>query len=267
MTSRERIQAVLDGRKPDRVPIDFCGTRTSGISAFLYQDLRDCLGLEKQKTRVIDVYQMLALPDADIIKRLHSDVILAPRYSYKLNTTLSGWKPYTFHGREKFLVPANFSPEVNAAGDMVINEGETVQAKMPAGGYYFDYLEKTYSTERVDIDSVRFETWSDEDFLFCEKSARALYEGTDKALVGDFAMSLGRPSSFEAWMLDLGMNPSYLKEYYDKKSDHIVNMLKKYKEAVNPFISIIYFGQDFGTQLGEMISPDMFKEPVDLSPI
>ena len=260
MTSRERINAVLEGKKPDRVPIDFCGTRTSGISAFLYPELRDLLGLEKKKTRIIDVYQMLALPDQDIIERMHSDVVLSPRYSYKLNTNMSGWKPYTFHGREEYMVPSTFCPEVNETGDLLISEGDEVEAKMPAGGYYFDYVEQSYSKERKDIDSIRFETWTEDDFSFCEKSAKALFTGTDKALIGDFGMSLGRPSSFEAWMLDLGMNPNYLREYYDKKSDHIVNMLKMYKEAVDPFISIIFFGQDFGTQNGEMISPNMFSE-------
>ena len=37
MNSRERVLAALDHKEPDMVPIDFGGTKVTGISAIAYK--------------------------------------------------------------------------------------------------------------------------------------------------------------------------------------------------------------------------------------
>jgi uroporphyrinogen-III decarboxylase len=133
---------------------------------------------------------------------------------------------------------------------------------MPKDGYYFDYLEDSYSDEYTDVDAMQFETWTEKDFRFIEKTAEDLYRNTSKALVGDFGINLGRPFSFQEWMIALLTEKEYIKEYYDKKSDHIITILESYREAVTDRIAIIFFGHDFGTQKGELISPQIFDEMV-----
>ncbi len=260
MTSRERVQAVLDRRLPDRVPIDLGGTRTSSISVFPYIDLKKRLGMSGSKVKVVDVFQMLPLMDLSILEQIHSDVVMVPRYTYHLNTTLSGWKEMQLLNGSDVLVPADFNPQKTSEGSWIIEEPNGVMARMPDNGYYFDYIEDTYSNEYTDVGKIAFETWTDEDFRFIEAAAADSYSNTDKALVGDFAMGLGRPFSYEEWMVALALEKDYLKEYYDRKSDHIVEVLKSYREAVDDRIDIVFFGQDFGTQNGEMISPAMFEE-------
>ena len=45
MTGRERILNALDHKDTDRVPVDFGGHRSSGISVQSYIELRKALGL------------------------------------------------------------------------------------------------------------------------------------------------------------------------------------------------------------------------------
>jgi hypothetical protein len=55
MTSRERIVAAINYQPVDRVPIDFGGTRQSGISVWAYERLCERLGVNQSKpVRVFD---------------------------------------------------------------------------------------------------------------------------------------------------------------------------------------------------------------------
>jgi uroporphyrinogen decarboxylase len=64
MTSRERVLAALNHTEPDRIPIDFGGHRSSGISAIAYHHLRKHLGLSDKPVRVYDMVQQLAMMDS-----------------------------------------------------------------------------------------------------------------------------------------------------------------------------------------------------------
>ena len=75
MTSRERVLMSLDHQEPDRVPIDFSGHRSSGISAILYPKLRAYLGLPPTPIRVYDLVQQLAIVDEDVLDLFHVDTV------------------------------------------------------------------------------------------------------------------------------------------------------------------------------------------------
>lgn len=46
MTSRERVQAALEHRQPDRVPLDVGGTHQTGMHVDAVYKLRQALGLD-----------------------------------------------------------------------------------------------------------------------------------------------------------------------------------------------------------------------------
>ena len=75
MTSRERVLAALNHREPDRVPLDFSGHRSSGISAIAYARLRNFLGLEERPVRVYDPIQQLAIVDEDVLDLFGVDTV------------------------------------------------------------------------------------------------------------------------------------------------------------------------------------------------
>ena len=57
--SRERLIATLNHKQPDRIPIDFGGTATTGVHVSCVAALRDYYGLEKRPVRVHEPFQML----------------------------------------------------------------------------------------------------------------------------------------------------------------------------------------------------------------
>ena len=75
MNSKQRLLAALDHQTPDRMPIDFGGTLTSGIHVSCVAQLRDYYGLEKRLVKVHDPYQMLGWVDDDLKEALGIDTV------------------------------------------------------------------------------------------------------------------------------------------------------------------------------------------------
>jgi len=97
MNSRERIIAAINHRPVDRVPIDFGGTRQSGISVWAYVKLRERLGLGNPRLpRVFDVYQMLADIEQDVAERFGSDCVALNRPAVAFGIRNENWKPDGF---------------------------------------------------------------------------------------------------------------------------------------------------------------------------
>ena len=46
LTSRQRVRKALEHKEGDRVPIDFGGMRSTGISTIAYNNLRKKLGIK-----------------------------------------------------------------------------------------------------------------------------------------------------------------------------------------------------------------------------
>ncbi len=67
MTSRERVLTAFDFKTSDRIPIDFSGHRSSGLSASVYPMLRKALGLDPRPVRVYDPIQQLVVLDEDVL--------------------------------------------------------------------------------------------------------------------------------------------------------------------------------------------------------
>jgi hypothetical protein len=67
MTSCERLHRAIEFKPVDRLPKDLSGMRSTGISCFAYPRLVEALGLPPRRTRVYDTWQMLALPDLDVL--------------------------------------------------------------------------------------------------------------------------------------------------------------------------------------------------------
>ena len=59
MTSRERILAAVNFRRPDRIPVDLGAIRASGINAVVYDRLKKRMGIATP-TKIHDTMQVLA---------------------------------------------------------------------------------------------------------------------------------------------------------------------------------------------------------------
>jgi uroporphyrinogen decarboxylase len=274
MNSRERIEAALRRESVDRLPIDFGGTRQSGISAFAYDRLRrrlDLPGLDPdQPFRVFDTYQMLAEIEAAVAERFGSDCVGLNRRQVAFgvaNENWERWRPHPKRGETdlEVLVPGRFDPEPTETGGWVLRRDGEVIAEMPAGGYYFDRYQPYPGATHPDLDDWDPPRLSQADVDHYGRQAEALYEQTDKAIV----MALGPPyelfngigqGGFEAWMVTFASEPDYVDALYAKLVDAWLENLQAVHAAVGERVSVMQIADDFGMQSGPFLSEAMFRE-------
>ena len=144
MNSRERIQAALNHRQPDRVPVDFGSTAVTGIHAAAIHRLRQALtGDMTWRVKVTEPYQMLGEVDVELRELLGVDVVgLSPRKTM-FGFDTDEWKPFTLFDGTPVLVPKNFNTATDANGDILIYpEGDMTappSGRMPKGYYFFGW--------------------------------------------------------------------------------------------------------------------------------
>ena len=73
MTSKERINAALNHKQADRIPLDFGAASVTGMHYSCVAALREYYGLEKHPIKVFEPYQMLGLIEEDLRAALGID--------------------------------------------------------------------------------------------------------------------------------------------------------------------------------------------------
>jgi uroporphyrinogen decarboxylase len=73
-TGRQRVEAALNHKEPDRVPYDLGGTILTGIHQVAYRGLRARLGLPEVPVQIEDPIQQLALVHEDVKRLLQVDI-------------------------------------------------------------------------------------------------------------------------------------------------------------------------------------------------
>jgi uroporphyrinogen decarboxylase len=265
MNSRERLVAALHHEEPDLVPIDFGSTGSSGINIIAYNRLVKYLGLDLKPPLLFDLFQQLAEPDPEILQITGCDVVMLKRLRPRFNLRIDELKEWTLKDGSKCLVPKEFSPVVNEAGGLDIMDGQTVLARMPKGGYYFDLVDTPHSYVETagDVDRVSFPEFDEEEIQYLASRAKTLYEGTSYGIVGAFGGSIvetgQRSFGFEKFMVDLMINEDVIGYWMDKLVESHLANLKKYLQAVGPYIQVIQFSDDLGTQNSLLMSRDIYR--------
>ena len=135
MTSRERVQAALNHKQSDMLPIDFGAHKSSGIAALAYNKLKEKLGYSQETTKVYDIWSQLALPEPFILDRMGADVLQVPRLYAGPNIKMDRWKCGHLIDGSPCMEPYDFNPvkdgkvtrdaKVRVLRDnIVIHEGE-----------------------------------------------------------------------------------------------------------------------------------------------
>jgi len=275
LTSRERVRKALNFEKPDRVPIDLGAMRASGIASRVYAGLKRHLGIDTP-TKVFDPMQILAAVEPDVLDAFHVDVVPldVALAGWQLAETATGIRKRLFCGTEVYFAPTTNIVE-DAGGDWLMCGADgTAFARMPADGFYFDFIRPTMAGE---IDPDKFQppdSVPDEELAAVEKLARHLHDNTDKAVLGwGAALSVVGLSalladnitqgSLDAWLAMLMVEKPAAHEMMGRYVDSIISRLKLYHQAVGD--RVVAWGMasdDAGTQRGELLSPDLFAEMV-----
>jgi hypothetical protein len=263
MTSRERVLAAISHQEPDRVPLDLGGTSATGIHVGAYVRLRRALGLEGDAPKVGDVWQMLAWVEDPVVAKLGVDVLTVRPLHQPFGLRNDAWRPWCTDDGTPVQMPANFAPVDDADGGLSLYaDGELVARKAPTGIYFDRMIEFKVYDPLPPVETFKIPLFTDEDLAWRRSWAETLRRETDKALIGEFGMILGRWGSYQEWMYTIGSDPGYVRVFYERKIEIMLANMQLYAEAVGDNIDIVGVGEDFGTQKGLMISPRMFREIV-----
>ncbi len=278
MTSRERVQAAVEHRRPDRVPIDLGGMKASGINALTYARLKDRLGI-RTPTRILDPRFMIAVVEEQVLQRFHADVL-----PVDLSGITGAVQPDSRWIRRDLFdgTPAWFPPDTrireDADGSWILAnpDGSDSTFRMPRGGYYFDDV----SFNRGDgIDPLKFRPPADvpdESLRLLERYADGLYRGTDYALLGwgfgvcflGLSLITDRSQNVtqglpDEWMMMLMTEKETCHELMDRSVDAAISCLRLASEALGDrCFAWGIASDDSGTQRCEFINPDLWAEMI-----
>jgi uroporphyrinogen decarboxylase len=279
MNSRERILAAIEHRQPDKVPVDFGATPSSGISAIAYGNLKKHLALAQGHTRVYDVVQQLAQPEDFILDRFGVDVIDIGR---AFNTEDSAWQPTILADGQAAQYPAWFHPEQQSDGSFIARMKDGLDiAHMPARGVFFDqsyfpYLDgyppdfRDLSQEmgRILWAALVHSPWdhAGEPGFWDTLRTKAieLRRASNRALMIVIGCNLFEWGTFlrrmDNFLMDLVAEPEQVEALLDALMERHLAVLDKACRAVGDVADVIRFGDDLGTNGGPFMSPQTYRQ-------
>ena len=273
MTSRERVWKAINFEEADRVPIDLGGTKVTGLHVDAYVELGQFLGLDVELPKVYDQFQMLARVEEPVRRRLHSDVVQVENLVETWGLANRNWKVFKTGPGHEVLMPGDFYPVMDEKGGLSVlgRKGETL-AHMPPGGLYFDRATSTAMSDNVVfMDPAEWKKalplYRDEELEVLQKQARLLRDYTDYSIHGGFnkfkmqTSGLLAGHTFTDWMCLLVTEKEYVYSILQATAERNIENLKLYFEAVGDCIDTVLISTtDYGTQKGELINPQVFKE-------
>lgn len=279
MNSRERIIKALHHQQPDRVPIDFGGHRSSGISAIAYARLKKALGITTGNIYVYDMIQQLAIVEPMVLDAVNADVIELGR-GFLLQDT--DWKDWVLPDETPCKIPSFINLEKRGGDWFLLSDDGMDLGVMKKGCLYFEqvswpWADVDFENQQVyDFDDAfRHSMWTavsipgghipliDEGIQELAEGAKCLRESTDRAVLGIFGGSLFEVPQFlyriDNYLTYMGLYPDACERLTRALCEFYLVRMEKWLAAVGPYIDVILFGDDLGGQNGPLMSPAMYR--------
>ncbi len=285
MTSRDRLQAALDHRSPDRVPVDFGATFVTGIHVSVVHRLRQrLLGQPDYRVKVIEPYQMLGEIDDELRAALGIDVIGILGRRSIFGTEAKDWKPFTLFDGTPCLVPGqlNLTPAPDG-GWYMHPEGDTSvppSGHMPQGGYFFDAVIRQDPVVEEKLDPAdnleEFGLLSEADLAYY-RDRKAWLEARPQCgtvlivpgtAFGDIALVpapwLKHPRGIRdvaEWYISTKIRRDYVWRVFEKQCELALQNVRTLIQLFGSTVQVaLITGTDFGTQRGPFIAVDAYKD-------
>jgi uroporphyrinogen decarboxylase len=276
MTSRERVEATLNFRQPDRVPIDCSGMRSTGIAAVAYGHLKRHLGLDGEPPHVYDVGQMLAEIEEPVRQRFQFDIVPLEswRATWRTREAIGQWTPRRFWDGQDLAFPADLPLEEDPVeGWFLADAAGQRTRRMPRGGFYFDAIASKLPppSDELPMPPLAAIPWQktipDEELDWLQARARWIYEHTPYAMLGagyGHAFSAGFGGiPWSDWMCLLAAEPNYCRDGLLLAAEAEVARLELVEQAVGRYVSAwMVAADDMGTQKGEQFRQETFLEVI-----
>lgn len=277
MTSRERVLKAICFEEPDRVPIDLGAMRSTGVMASAYAHLKEYLGtvgqvsnLPSGRVRLYDWGQQLAEIEEPIRQRFGIDVIPLEPPDKWAGPRGDQWKPWKLFDGTVVEIPIDLTPVEQEEGDLILYEDGRAAWRMPKDGLYFDYMEPgppagyEWVTD-VDPEHYVADRLTDETLEVLEERSRELFEGTEYAILGGAfvggCFGVGAPT-LNDWMCAILTEKDYIHDVLDRVVDRSIENVELWHQAVGDRSFAFWIADDWGTQRGEWIRPELFDEMI-----
>jgi uroporphyrinogen decarboxylase len=242
MTPRQRVAAVLNHKEPDRVPITLGGS-ANHLTEERYNLLRDHFGFKDVPRRTLVGFY--TTPDYNpLLDRLGTDfrfVHMRPPQGYISNPVGKGFKEFVDEwGLTHRLVSGYYDMAGAPLGkDLTIESIDKFSWPNP------------YDPDRI---------------VGLKEEVEDLYNNTQFAIAGH------RPVYGNLWEMTrflVGMENALLITVTEKKFfDHLLGKLSEvldgfyeaYLDVVGPYIQVIEFADDYGTNVGPMFNPEIYRK-------
>ncbi|MDP7286620.1 MAG: uroporphyrinogen decarboxylase family protein [Phycisphaerae bacterium] len=281
MTSRQRVAAALSHIEPDRVPIDFGGHRSSGISAIGYAKLKRALGIDSGDIYVYDMVQQLAIVEPDVLDAVGADVVELGR-GFMLDD--SDWRDWTLPDGTPCKIPAFINVEKRGTDSFLVSDDGVDLAIQKQDFLYFEQIHWPWLDRNPDQQefsnselqqAFKYTMWTgiptpgghipltDEGLAELTAGARKLRESTDRAILGIFGGNLFEVPQFlyriDNYLTHMGFCPEACVRLSEALCDFYMPRMEKWLGAVGPYIDVMLFGDDLGGTNGPLMSTEMYR--------
>jgi len=285
MTSKERLIATLNHQAPDRVCVDFGSISATSICAGAQDKLRKAvLKDQSYRIKIAEVYEMRAEMDDELREAIGIDIIGLLSAKMLMGLSRTNYKPFTLFDGTEVLVPSELDYDLDQNGNMLFyadgDRNYPPSARMPKGGYYFDYLirQKPIEDDNLNPDDncEEFSLLTEDDLQYYGKEADRLAK-TDKGILlaalpgtsfGDVALVPGvwmkDPKGIrdpEEWYISLITRPDYIFQMFEKECEIALQNIELMANAVGDKVQVAYIsGTDFGSQRGLLVSKNTYRD-------
>ncbi len=247
MTSRERVQAVLNHKIPDRVPIVIGVSNATGIKMTPYQGLKKILNIDAPDAYLYDWPELgSAKVDEQTLRRLHADVrgVLDrfPAAVYERNRTREPHSP-------------------------CIDDWGGGQIEIEPGIWYPGFHPLADATTIEEIED--YPGWPDMDdptrFAHVAREAQALADENQYAIMATPWLMFPFERAFamqgmDKFLMNMAIYPDFAQALLRKNLSLCKKLLGNFLSKIGDNIDLIKIGDDLGTQERLMISPKMYRE-------
>jgi len=279
MTSRQYILSAIAHKQPEKVPVDFGATPSSGISAIAYSHLKQYAGFTGQPTKVYDVVQQLAEPEEYFLDSFRIDVIDVGR---AFTRDPSGWYDITLQNGQSAQYPSWFRPVLKPDKSWYAPgpDGNFI-ARMPHHATFFDqiyfpYLEGYPTTFKELKRAMAQAMWAAFPTPPWDRSNRENFwpdlkdkclkikKETDRALMVGVGGNLFEWGTFlrrmDNFLMDLVLDPAGVEKLLDALMEIHLEKLEKVCHWLGDVVDIVRFGDDLGAQNGPFMDPVIYRK-------
>jgi uroporphyrinogen-III decarboxylase len=283
MTSRERLEAALNHRQPDRIPVDFNGTAVTGMHVKCVIGLREYYGLEQRLVKVHEPYQMLGWIDDDLQTVLGIDVegIYGPETMFGYRN--ENWQPWRMDDGTEVMMSGNFRTTKDGNGDTLVypagDRSAPPSGRLPKNGFFFDTIIRQEPIDETKLDPAdnlqefgpvaeatldHFEAESGR----AGATGRGIIASFGGTALGDIALvpapGLKHPKGIrdvEEWYISTLTRRPYIHRVFERQTEIAIGNLEKIHSRVGDQVQAVFLcGTDFGTQQSTFCSVAAFRE-------